>query len=1132
MKKRFEEGVVFFQQGNDKEAETRFLEVLREDPTLVLPQQYLGMLYTRANRWVEAKTAFQAVIKKAPTFPGGYFGLALVLKNQGDIEQAKALFGKTVTLAPTQYNAWFYFGQLSESQGKIDEAVEAYQKVLQHSPAGTPEARDAERRVAELGATPETARQVQALVTEAAARLQEKNLPAAWALYQKAAALLPKSLQLRLFLADLATQVGDPVRALALFKEAVAIDPAAIQPHLALAKFYEKVGSVDDTIQEYETVLLLNHDDTIPEIRSAKEALFSLLDRKEIETHTRKGNLLMKEKKGDAAIVEFQAAAAVDPGLAAVHHNLALFYDEVGRHDLALPEIEEALILDPDSRVLQLLLGKTQRERGAYRLSIAAYVKVLSLQKNRDIFSLEAESGLYQTALAMLKSTLEANPPFVEGVTKKSKGEQREAQALLEEAARLSPESAPIYYYLGEIYEGQGTPDKATATFERAVELQPAFYPAWRKLARLYTQQGSGSKGVDAYERLLRLSDDNLKAMAMSRPELEKERDAARQKLEQAREKTRALFNRAQAALAKGEKEEAIALLQEAHTEEKDNLSILYSLGIAYGIENKWPEASEAFSAILHTDPTHAGALLRLGAVQEARGLLPTAAQTYRRLLNQKEKGELPEYKEAATRLAALNESLKQYREAERHEKRGLAVLSTISDNAAAAEKEKAAAPSGGKLTPAQLQLALWDLKEAIVLRPKEARYHYNLGLLYEHVNFGEGGLNKENAKRVKEDRRLLEEPASAYRAAVEIDHRYLPAYARLGQLYEWQEDNNQAMTYYRLVLSEAPSPPPREVEEIKARVEALEKRFFGNVGYTVGIDSNFPLTEPAQDDYFNTLSANLTYYVVKGTRLQIPLSYQGDTTFYYRAQVYYSNHSLSLGLQHHPTPPFSYGFSGRYQASLAKGSGLALLLTQGTASVNFFSSLPTVTSLEYAYTDTSYPSAAQLDSQEQRGTLLMNHSLPWRDDLSFSYTYTYRLTPRTPSNSYQGHRFQLGYQRWVLPYLQFRGSASILFQNFLNPELTPGQVASLIGQGLLPSGFDANQLRENRLLSYSVGFFYPWSDTTSLFVDYQWQKNRSNIASAASLGQPSVTDVLLGRNPSIGPYEKRVLRMGVTVAF
>ncbi|MDC4223967.1 MAG: tetratricopeptide repeat protein [Candidatus Manganitrophus sp.] len=908
-------------------------------------------------------------------------------------------------------------------------------------------------------------------------------------------------------MAELASQIGEAARAEALFKEAVAIDPASHQPRLFLAKLYEQLGKTDEAIREYDALLLINHDQTIPEIRSAKESLFSLLDRKEIQELTRRGDALAKEGKWGEALQLFQTAAAIDPGLPIVHHNLARFYDQTNRPDLLLQSVKEALLLEPDSRTLHLLLGKALRAERAFKNSLAAYVKTLSLspKDQQGLFYLEAQAGLLQTEFEMLKAPIEAGQPFREGLQRKANGELDEAQALLEQAARLSPESPLIYHALGEIYEKKGEREKGIAAFEKGVELHPGLYPTWRVLSRLYTQQGRYTKALDALERLLSLSGPSLTSLGTSREELQKEIGAAQQKLEEARARTRSLFNQAQEALAKGEKENAISLLETAYNQEKDNSSILYSLGIAYAIEGKWSEATDVFKKILDSDPLHLGALLRLGAVQEASGVLPTAAQTYRRLLLQKERSGTPEYKEATARLAAVTDSLKRLREAERHEKRGLAILNKLSE---AASKNGTAA--GERPDPAQIRLALWNLKQAVALRPEEVRYHYNLGLLYEHINFGEGGLNRENAKRVKKEPRLLEEPVAAYRSAITIDPRYLPPYARLGYLYEWQEENDIALAAYKSLLAEAPEPRPMEVKEIESRVQTLERRFFGNVGYFAGVDSNFTLSDPPQDETFNSLSANLVYYLVRHPGLHIPLSYQTESTFYYRFQTYFSNHSLSLGFQHQPAPSLSYGLTGRYQASLAKNGGLALLLSQGTASLTYFREIPTVTSIEYGFSDLYFRRSSRLDAREHRGTVSFTQTLGLRDEADLSYTFIDRQTPNSQDNSYQGHRLQLGYRRWLLPNLQFRGSASVFLQNFLHPDTR------------------ADQIRENTLLSYSVGLLYPWTATTQLFVDYRWQENRSNLGPAIL----DELDILLGRSPALGDYEKRTLTLGVNVAF
>ncbi|WDT81617.1 MAG: hypothetical protein MPW14_07800 [Candidatus Manganitrophus sp.] len=270
--------------------------------------------------------------------------------------------------------------------------------------------------------------------------------------------------------------IGNPTKAEEVYREAIQIDSTALHPHLFLAKLYDQIGKTDEAIKEYEALLLLNHDETIPEIRSAKEALFLLLDRKEIQELTQRGEILTQEGKWGEALQYFQAAAVIDPGLPVVHHNLARFYDKTDRPDLVVQAVNEALLLEPDSRTLHLLLGKALRAKRAFKDSLAAYVKTLSLSPNgqEGLFYLEAQAGLLQTEFEMLKAPIEAASPYRDGLQKKASGEMDEAQISLEQASRLSPGSPLIHQALGEVYEKKGKEKKRSPPLKRPSNSTPA----------------------------------------------------------------------------------------------------------------------------------------------------------------------------------------------------------------------------------------------------------------------------------------------------------------------------------------------------------------------------------------------------------------------------------------------------------------------------------------------------------------------------------------------------------------------------------------------------------------------------------------------------------------------------------
>ncbi|HEX2465125.1 MAG TPA: tetratricopeptide repeat protein [Thermoanaerobaculia bacterium] len=65
-----------------------------------------------------------------------------------------------------------------------------------------------------------------------------------------------------------------------------------------------------------------------------------------------------------------------------------------------------------------------------------------------------------------------------------------EAEPLLENALALSPETAAVHYYLGQIAAARGRPDLAAVRFERALELQPSSTALHSPLGLAYRDQG------------------------------------------------------------------------------------------------------------------------------------------------------------------------------------------------------------------------------------------------------------------------------------------------------------------------------------------------------------------------------------------------------------------------------------------------------------------------------------------------------------------------------------------------------------------------------------------------------------------------------------------------------------------
>jgi Tfp pilus assembly protein PilF len=85
---------------------------------------------------------------------------------------------------------------------------------------------------------------------------------------------------------------------------------------------------------------------------------------KQFAAHVQKAQEYQQEKQPNLAIPELQAAAALDPESVAVRGNLGVLLFFQGKYDQALPQLRAAIMLKPDLWKIQSLLGIAERRTG------------------------------------------------------------------------------------------------------------------------------------------------------------------------------------------------------------------------------------------------------------------------------------------------------------------------------------------------------------------------------------------------------------------------------------------------------------------------------------------------------------------------------------------------------------------------------------------------------------------------------------------------------------------------------------------------------------------------------------------------------------------------------------------------
>jgi tetratricopeptide (TPR) repeat protein len=171
-------------------------------------------------------------------------------------------------------------------------------------------------------------------------------------------------------------------------------------------------------------------------------------------------------KHGDYAKSEqaFAKALSIDPGHIKSRVNLSRVLIDLNRHAEAIELLTRAADIDPESREVHRLLGRTYHALGQTDDAVQAYRHALELNE-RDAWSLN------DLALVLL----DANRPD-------------EALPLLIQAVEVRKGVAEFHNHLGLALERTGHLNAAAAAYDTALRVDPAYDAAKQNLARLDPQ--------------------------------------------------------------------------------------------------------------------------------------------------------------------------------------------------------------------------------------------------------------------------------------------------------------------------------------------------------------------------------------------------------------------------------------------------------------------------------------------------------------------------------------------------------------------------------------------------------------------------------------------------------------------
>lgn len=156
-----------------------------------------------------------------------------------------------------------------------------------------------------------------------------------------------------------------------------------------------------------------------------------------------------REGQMSLALSSIREAVSVDSRAPAYRDALGLLYLQLGRPDLAVPEFEKAVELDPQYADAVFHLGTALAEQRRWEEAVTAYRTALSLPRLTAPDLAHQNLGL---ALYHLQR-------------------YREAEESLRFALHLDPQLQAAYYNLGLVFAAENRRDDARAAFRQAREL-------------------------------------------------------------------------------------------------------------------------------------------------------------------------------------------------------------------------------------------------------------------------------------------------------------------------------------------------------------------------------------------------------------------------------------------------------------------------------------------------------------------------------------------------------------------------------------------------------------------------------------------------------------------------------------
>jgi len=390
-----------------------------------------------------------------------------------------------------------------------------------------------------------------------------------------------------------------------------------------------------------------------------------------IEAYNLLGFIYVDEKDYGNAVEAFQHALKLAPGSAKTRNNLGNVYLSLQKPDLAEKEFRTVLRLDPANRDANYNLGILLMSKGLPAEAIPHFERVrpatVATRFNlihAYLASNRTEEGLRIAADLSTQNKDDIQLHFSLGIMLASEKQYRPAQAELEKADALQPETFEILYNLGQAYLRDGAYSKAELVLNRALKLKPDSPDTLYLLAQAYSNESRPLDALDLLVRAHKIAPENtdviflMARVSMSQNYYEDAIPLLESGIAIAPRRTDLLAAMGESYFMAGKVDKAIEEFQKLIKLDPSARSYVF-LGITYQHLGRFDEAKQYFQDGLKLDPHNSACLFNLGFIAERQGDYAQAELLFQQALRSNS-----DFADALLELANLRIVSKKYSEA------------------------------------------------------------------------------------------------------------------------------------------------------------------------------------------------------------------------------------------------------------------------------------------------------------------------------------------------------------------------------------------------------------------------------------------------------------------------------------